>query len=263
MEITAGYSSSAPSDMSDSISIDSMNVEDANIAQSRSSVQERQDSSHQRQQSRHSLAGRGDLLTTRKNIATVPLCDCKPELLEEELRQFRRSSAEAIQNSWNEVETLQRTCMKYDEKIQEIRQEIEWKTTQLDDCLTRFDGLEQELEDLKDVDSSSRTTQQPSEHSNVDDNGHDVHQEDQEYQVRVSGDKEYQVRVSSRVQARDKERKRLKEILASRNSTIDCMEYVLSQNVKMMQNFQLKLQEREENGSDGFTFEPSRGFNDS
>lgn len=260
MEITAGNSSSASSDISDSSSIDSMNVKDANIAQSRStntlSVQGRQDSSHhQRQQRRHSFAGRGDLLAIRKSDTTAPLCNCNSELLEEELRQFRRSSAEAIQNSWNEVETLQKTCMKYDDKIQETRQQIGWKTTQLDDCLTRFDELEQELEDLNDNDASSRTTQQPSEHSTVYDNDHDHddHEEEQECQVRVS----------SHVQSRDAEKKRLKEILSSRNSTIDCMEYVLSQNVKMMQKFQLKLQEREEKGSDGFTWESSRGFNDS
>jgi len=249
MEIIAGNSSSAPSDISDSSSIDSMKVKDANTAESRSnntpSVQGgRQDSSnHQRQQRRHSFAGRGNLLAAKKSNTTAPLCDCNSELLEEELRQFRRSSAEAIQNSWNEVETLQNTCMKYDDKIQEIRQEIEWKTTQLDDCLTRFDELEQELEDLNDNDASSRTTLQHSEHCSVheNDHDHDDHEKEQECQVRVS----------SHVQARDTEKKRLKEILSSRNSTIDCMEYVLSENVKMMQKFQLKLQEREEEGSDG------------
>lgn len=49
--------------------------------------------------------------------------------------------------------------MQYDDKIQETRQEIEWKTTHLDDCLTRFDDLVQELEDLNDNDASSRKNQ--------------------------------------------------------------------------------------------------------
>jgi chromosome segregation ATPase len=159
-----------------------MKVKNANSsAESRSnntpSVQGRQDAlNHQRQQRRNSFAGRGNLLATKKGYTTAPLCDCNSELLEEELRQFRKSSAEAIQNSWNEVETLQKTCMQYDDKIQETRQEIEWKTTHLDDCLTRFDDLVQELEDLNDNDASSRTsTLQHSEHSIVqeNDNGHD------------------------------------------------------------------------------------------
>jgi len=189
------------------------------------------------QRRRHSVASFGVGFTnTNKLVSTsTPLCTCNAELMKEELRQFRISSAEAVQNSWNEVETLQTTCAEYDQKIDDLTRQIQCKTTHLEDSLTCSNNLEEELDALTNNELSSTgeiVDSGSAHHSHTKDNihNHDDHErQDQE--------------------TLEDESKRLKQILVSRNLTVDNMEYVLAQNVKMMQNFQIKLQETEEKRS--------------
>lgn len=174
-----------------------------------------------------------------KALSNPSFCSCNTELLSAELKQFRQSSAEAVQNSWNEVETLQQKCANYDEQIQELKRLIELKTVQLQDSLNQAKNLEIELEQLHDVTSpcpsqkgsfiflsqSQRSLGDQSVGSNVENGTRDNLTYDQES---LNDD------AQSRHGSLSAEVRRLKLILLSRDNTIEAMEFALSQNVKMM-----------------------------
>jgi len=198
--------------------------------------------------------GIGSSTSTQPLSTSNPLCTCNAESLKEELRQFRISSAEAVKSSWTEVETLQTTCTECGQKIDDFTREIQCKTAQLEDSLAHCNNLEEELDTLTKINAdepsppssplmgsclqsvteglmfSAGSTHHPDDKDNVHDHGFLVRQ-DQERQDQENRTNEF---------------KRLKQILVSRNLTVDNMEYVLAQNVKMMQNFQMMVHEIEE-----------------
>ena len=180
------------------------------------------------------------------------LCTCDAELMNEELRKFRTTSAEAIQNSWTEVETLQITSTEYDQRLDNLTSEVEIKTVKLQESLTCCNNLEEYLDTLTGNSSGrssfihSITEEVPSiteegpidsdSSSSINEDATNVHDHDHSSIDQEQEDQD----------ARNCEILRLKQILIARNSTVDNMELLLIQNIKMMQTFQVELQELKE-----------------
>jgi len=222
-----------------------------NISTSRSNLSQRQNFSKKRHSlagfgSTNSLANFGSSHALSALAGSVPICNCNAELQKEELRKYRVVSAQAIQNSWTEVETLQRTCAGYDQKLDDLSRQLQSKTALLDNSRYRCSNLEEELNILTtNIDPSSPKgsvrsvtgkLQDVTPHQHAKDNIHDHdplsrNQEDPDQKTR------------------NKEVMRLKQILMHKNSTVDNMEFVLAQNVKMMRTCLAKLQEMEQQGS--------------
>ena len=178
--------------------------------------------------------------SVRKNM-----CSCNTELLEAELKKFRQSSAEAVQNSWNEAEKLQEQCSHYDDQILSLKNDIEWKTAQLQETLNRARDLEDELHELNAEKSqvSSRRGSMRSILSSCHSIGSQKSLgEDSAVQSTVAApqntNKAQEEKRSDETNPNEIDTKaeirRLKLILQSRDSTIEAMEFALSQNVRMM-----------------------------
>lgn len=174
--------------------------------------------------------------SVRKNM-----CSCNTELLEAELKKFRQSSAEAVQNSWNEAEKLQEQCSQYDDQILSLKNDIEWKTAQLQETLNRARDLEDELNELnaeKSQVSSRRGSMRSllssshsvgSQKSLGEDSAVVSPQNTNKTQEEKRSDETNPNEIDTKAEIR-----RLKLILQSRDSTIEAMEFALSQNVRMM-----------------------------
>jgi hypothetical protein len=130
--------------------------------------------------------------------------------------------------------------------LDDLSRQLQSKTTLLDNSRYRCSNLEEELNILTtNIDPSSPKgslrsvtgkLQDVTPHQHAKDNIHDHdplsrNQEDPDQK------------------ARNKEVMRLKQILMHKNSTVDNMEFVLAQNVKMMRTCLVKLQEMEQQGS--------------
>lgn len=169
------------------------------------------------------------------------MCSCNTELLEAELKKFRQSSAEAVQNSWNEAEKLQEQCSQYDDQILSLKNDIEWKTAQLQETLNRARDLEDELNELnaeKSQVSSRRGSMRSllsschsvgSQKSLGEDSAVVSPQNTNKTQEEKRSDETNPNEIDTKAEIR-----RLKLILQSRDSTIEAMEFALSQNVRMM-----------------------------
>ena len=154
---------------------------------------------------------------------------------------MQKSSKEAIQKSWNQVEALHQTSVDNDEQIDQLEDEVLRRRQRLDRFLSRIEELEPRLNAVKEV----RSTPSIASHNSF---GNAF------TSASLAGFHNITRRAfmhpsppDSATLSLQEEKDKLAELrslhleLISRNATVDSMERAFTHNVKMMQNFQLKM----------------------
>lgn len=76
-------------------------------------------------------------------------CECNASHLQEELECLRQSTKDALQQTWDEVETLNQKCVKQEEEIEHLKAELAKSLKREKRIKRKLDIADQELKSLK------------------------------------------------------------------------------------------------------------------
>ena len=186
--------------------------------------------------------------STHNHDRLVPLCSCNSERLQEELTQLQRSSMEALQKSWAQVESLQQTSVDHDAQFAELEDIVFRRRERLETYSSRIEELESMLDAGKEVSSTGTISNtiasasmagfrkiawRASRHPST---SYRIQSFDDIGSIPDSGTRSLPAETDKEAEIRS-----LRLTVLSRNSTIESMERSLTQNVKMMQTCQRQI----------------------